>query len=73
MTEPEMLAEIERLNQEIDMLETEAGFFDDDLVAQREKATKLIKLARDAHLEEHDPKDGTDCVTPYDDWFYGTP
>lgn len=30
-----------------------------------------IDEARLAWLEENDPKDGTDCVTPYDHLLYG--
>jgi hypothetical protein len=29
--------------------------------------------ARDEWLEQNDPQDGTDCVTPYDHYFYGMP
>lgn len=39
-------------------------------------ANNLITQARKEWLEQNDPKDGTDCVTPYDVYFYddsGTP
>lgn len=29
-----------------------------------------VSLLRQEWLEEHDPRDGTDCVTPYDRYFY---
>lgn len=35
-----------------------------------ELATRLIITARAEWLAENDPKDCTDCVTPYDEWFY---
>lgn len=33
-------------------------------------ADKLINNARNEWLAENDPKDGTDVVTPYDEWYY---
>lgn len=33
-------------------------------------ATRLIEQARAEWLEANDPQDGTDVVTPYDEWFY---
>lgn len=31
---------------------------------------KAVREARDMWLEENDPKDGTDCVTPFDGVLY---
>lgn len=33
-------------------------------------ADKLINQARNEWLAENDHKDGTDVVTPYDEWYY---
>ena len=33
-------------------------------------ANILIGYARNEYLRENDPQDGTDVVTPYDEWFY---
>ncbi|ARB05740.1 hypothetical protein [Synechococcus virus S-ESS1] len=33
------------------------------------EAEELIKEARTEWLEQNDPGDGTDCVTPYDNWL----
>ena len=32
-----------------------------------------IKAWRNAWLEENDPQDGTDCITPFDSYLYTTP
>ncbi len=34
------------------------------------KLRKGLKLAREMWLEENDPKDGTDVVTPFDEYLY---
>jgi hypothetical protein len=39
-------------------------------VSDIELATKLIAQARKEWIEQNDPQDGTDVVTPYDVWFY---
>lgn len=33
---------------------------------------ETVPLLRQEWLEEHDPRDGTDCVTPYDNTFIKT-
>jgi hypothetical protein len=35
-----------------------------------ELANSLIAQAREEWLNDNDPRDGTDVVTPYDVWFY---
>lgn len=43
----------------------------DTLKGQVNTMAAVLKEARRVWLEEHDPRDGTDCVTPFDHLLYG--
>lgn len=47
----------------------------DKRIAEREaklhEARHVMSVAREAWLDEHDPCDGTDVLTPFDGFFYG--
>ena len=41
--------------------------------ASENRFLDTVREARRVWLEENDPRDGTDCVTPFDKFLYGLP
>lgn len=59
-------------NAQAEKLEREMYLAVDNTEKVQQHLIEVVRIARSEWMESNDPKDGTDCVTPYDHYLYNS-